>query len=107
METGVWYTEVMIRHLVLLRWNEPLTTDDLATMQAALDALPAAIPELVTYEHGPDLGRASTNFDFGIAATFAEAEHHGIYHDHPAHQQFIADFIVGRFAERAAAQFEV
>lgn len=97
----------MIRHLVLLRWNEPLAAEELAAMEAALGALPAAIPELVTYEFGADLGRAPTNFDYAITATFAEAEHHGVYNDHPAHQQFMSDHITGRVAERAAVQFDL
>lgn len=97
----------MIRHVVMLRWNEPLSSAQLDSMGAALDALPAAIPELLTYQHGTDLGRAPTNFDYAITATFAQAADHGVYSDHPAHQRFIADFIEGRVAERAAVQFDI
>ena len=48
----------MIRHVVVFRWNESVTDEQLVAMSAALDALPAAIAEIVTYRHGRDLGLA-------------------------------------------------
>ncbi len=96
----------MIRHIALFRWNESVTDAQLADMAAALDALPRAIPDIVTYRHGGDLALGPANFQYAITADFASVDDFTTYRDHPEHQRFIADHITGRVAERAAVQFE-
>jgi hypothetical protein len=96
----------MIRHVVTFRWNDSVTDEQLVAMSAALDALPTAIPEIVAYRHGRDLGIGATNFQYAITADFANVEDFATYRDHPEHQRFIAEHITGRVAERAAVQFE-
>ena len=96
----------MIRHVVVFRWNESVTDADLTAMAAALDALPAAIPQIVAYRHGRDLGLNPANFEYAIVADFANADDFATYRDHPEHQRFIAEHITGRVAERTAVQFE-
>jgi hypothetical protein len=96
----------VIRHVVVFRWNDSVTDEQLVAMSAALDALPATIAEIVSYRHGPDLGLAPTNFDYSITADFANVDDFAVYRDHPEHQQFIAEHITGRVAERVAVQFE-
>ena len=61
----------MIRHCVMFRFEDSVTEAEIGELSAALDALPAAIPEIVTYRHGRDLGLAPTNFDYSITADFA------------------------------------
>ena len=96
----------MIRHVVVFRWNDSVTDEQLVTLSAALDALPTAIAEIVSYRHGRDVGLAPTNDDYAITADFASVEDFAVYRDHPAHQRFIAEHITGRVAERVAVQFE-
>ena len=96
----------MIRHVVMFRWNESVTDEQLDAMSAALDALPAAIAEIVSYRHGRDLGLAPANSDYSITADFANVDDFAVYRDHPEHQRFIAEHITGRVAERVAVQFE-
>ena len=96
----------MIRHVVMFRWEESVTDEQLVAMSEALDALPEAIAEVVTYRHGPDLGIGATNFQYAITADFANVDDFAVYRDHPEHQQFIVEHITGRVAERAAVQFE-
>jgi hypothetical protein len=96
----------MIRHVVTFRWNDSVTDEQLVAMSAALDALPTAIPEIVAYRHGRDLGIGATNFQYAITADFANVDDFATYRDHPEHQRFIADHITGRVAERTAVQFE-
>jgi hypothetical protein len=97
----------MIRHVVVFRWNDSVDDEYLHELAAALDALPAAIPEIVTYRHGRDLGLAATNFEYSITADFADVADFTVYRDHPEHQRVIAEHITGRAAERAAVQFEL
>ena len=96
----------MIRHVVVFRWDESVTDEQLVEMAAALDALPGAIPDIVSYRHGRDLGIGATNFQYSITADFADVDGFTAYRDHPEHQRFIADHITGRVAERSAVQFE-
>ena len=96
----------MIRHVVVFRWNDTVTDDHVTAMAAGLDALPAAIPQIAAYHHGVDAGLNPVNFDYAVVGDFASVEAYIIYRDHPEHQQFIADHITGRVADRAAAQFE-
>ena len=96
----------MIRHVVTFRWNDSVTDEHLASVSAGLDALPGAIDEIVAYRHGPDLGLAPGNCDYSITADFASVADFAVYRDHPEHQQFIAEHIAGRVAERVAVQFE-
>lgn len=97
----------MIRHIVMFRWTEPRADDQLRDLGAALDSLPGQIPEILTYQHGADLGLAETNHDYAVTGTFADEASLATYRDHPAHLQMIAEHITGRVAERAAVQFVV
>ncbi len=97
----------MIRHVVLFRWNESVSDADVAATAAALDALPAAIPEIAAYRHGRDLGLNPANHDYAVIGDFADADDFATYRDHPEHRRFIADHITGRVAERTAVQFEL
>jgi len=95
-----------MRHLVMFRFEPDVTDADVAAMAAALDALPGSIDAIVDYRHGRDLGLAPTTFDYAIVAEFADVDGFTTYRDHPLHQQFIADHITGRVAERASVQFD-
>ncbi len=96
----------MLRHVAVFRWNESVTDEQLAAMSAALDALPAAIPQIDAYHHGPDASLGPTNFQYAIVGDFASVDDYLVYRDHPEHQRFIADHITGRVADRAAVQYE-
>ena len=96
----------MIRHVVMFRFEDSVTEAQVAAVSAGLDALPAAIPEIVTYRHGRDLGLAPTNFDYTVTADFDDVDGFTTYRDHPEHQRFIAEHITGHVAERVAVQFE-
>ena len=73
----------MIRHVVVLRWNDTVTEAHVTALAAALDALPASIPEIADYHHGPDQRLAPTNFDYAIVGDFASVEAYITYRDHP------------------------
>jgi hypothetical protein len=95
------------RHVVMFRWADGIDPAHPATALAALAALPTQIPGILRYEHGPDAGVNEGNFDFVLVADFASVDDYLVYRDHPAHQQFLATYIKGFIAERAAVQYEV
>jgi Stress responsive A/B Barrel Domain len=93
-----------VRHLVLFRWKEGTTADVVAAIDAELDALPALIPALGSYVHGPDLGLGEGRWDFGIVAECDDAAGWAAYDQHPAHQRVVVEVIRPHVAERAAVQ---
>jgi hypothetical protein len=97
----------MFRHVVMFRWTDATTDDDVAAMASALAGLPAVIPEIRRYEQGPDAGINDGNFDYAIVADFDAVDGYLVYRDHPMHQQMIADLVRPIMAERVAVQYEV
>ena len=95
----------MIRHVVLFTFVDTVTSAQVDALAAALDSLPGEIPEIVTYQHGRDLGLSETNFEYAVTADFASEEDLAIYRSHPVHLRLIADHIEGNVADRAAVQF--
>lgn len=93
----------MFRHVVMFRWNEDVTIDEVSATGRALDALPALVPTIRDYRHGGDAGVNSGNFDYVVVADFDDVDGYLAYRDHPDHQALIA----ARVADRAAVQFEV
>lgn len=93
-----------IRHVAVFRWNADVTSQEVVAVGAALDALPAKIPSLRSYHHGPDLGLGEGRWDYGIVAECDDAESWKAYEQHPAHQQVVAEVLRPRIHERAAVQ---
>jgi hypothetical protein len=96
----------MLRHVVLFRWREGTTADQVEAVRAGAAALPARIPELVRYTVGADAGLVEGNWDFAVVADLEDADAYRRYADHPAHQALIAERIRPILAARAAVQFE-
>lgn len=95
----------MIRHCVMFRWNEGVDEEHVAATAAALEALKASIPVIRSSVHGPDLGAVAGNYSYGATMLFDSVEDFLTYREHPEHVAFVADFLTGFVAERAAVQF--
>lgn len=91
----------------MFSWNENVDAAHVETVAQQLDALKASIPEIVTYQHGPDAGVNVGNFDYVVVGDFANVEDYLVYRDHPDHQAFIANYIAGRLDTRSAVQYEI
>src|SRR5262245_44580505 len=97
----------MFRHVVMFRWTDDATDEQLAHLVEGLRARPGQIPEIARYTHGPDAGINEGNFDYVIVAEFENVDDYLVYRDAPAHHQLIADRIRPLTAERVAVQYEV
>ena len=97
----------MFRHVVMFSWNESVDAAHVETVGQQLDALKELIPEIKSYQHGPDAGVNAGNFDYVLVADFASVEDYLVYRDHPDHQAFIATYIAGRLDSRSAVQYEL
>jgi len=97
----------MLRHVVMFRWTEATTADDVAAVEAALRQLPAAIPEIRAYTMGSDVGVNQGNYHYAVVADFDDEAAFIAYRDHPRHRAVIAERISDHLAERSAVQFVV
>ncbi len=95
----------MIRHVVLLRWKDGVGPDHVQATVAALERLPAMIPELIAYHCGPDIGVVDANCDFAIAALFDSVEDYLVYDQHPEHRAVVKTLVAPHIIERHAVQF--
>lgn len=96
----------MLRHVVLIRWNEGTTPEQVDAAAAALRALPGQIPEVLSYACGPDLREVEGNFDFAVTGQFADFPSFLAYRNHPAHLAAVEHLLAPIWAQRIAVQFE-
>jgi hypothetical protein len=96
-----------VRHMVTFEWVEGIHPGHVDAVSAALAALPGVIPEIRSYQFGPDLGLNDGNSHYGVTALFDDEAGYLVYRDHPEHRRFIAEHIAGKVASRAAVQINV
>lgn len=95
------------RHVVMFRWHEGVTGEQVKAIRDGLMRLPGQIPEIEAYAVGPDAGVNPNNFDFAVVGDFADHDAYLVYRDHPAHRAFIDEHLTPIIAERAAVQYEL
>ena len=97
----------MLRHVVLLKWNEDATAEQIESVVSGMRALPAAIPQIRSYEVGRDLGLRDGAYDLGLVAEFDDADAWRTYLAHPDHVEVVANRITPIMADRASVQFDL
>jgi endonuclease/exonuclease/phosphatase family metal-dependent hydrolase len=97
----------VIRHVVVLRWQDDATAEQRQAVVDGLRALPAVIPELRAYVVGVDAGLAEGNADLVVIGDVDDVAGWRAYMDHPAHQQVIVERIRPILAARTAIQIEL
>jgi hypothetical protein len=97
----------MIRHVVMFRWTDGTTDDDVAAIAAGLSTMPGLIPQIRAYHYGADLGIVDTNWDFVVVADFDDRDDFVAYRDDANHQALIKESIAPHIKERAAVQYQL
>lgn len=97
----------MIRHVVLIEWNDGVDDGVIAACTDGLRALEQQIPTLRAYRFGPNLGMPGSTADFVICADFDDLDGFAAYRDHPAHDAFRAEHLAPNARSRTAAQYEI
>lgn len=84
-------TKNQLRHLVLFKFHDDVSTDSITIVQKAFSALPSKIPEIRDFEWGIDVSVEDLHQDFTHAflVTFGSLEDRAIYLPHPDHQEFV------------------
>jgi len=94
----------MLLHIVLFKWKEGTTKDQVAAVTAEMAKLPGLIPELKALHMGSDLGFRDGNADWALAALFEDQAGWHAYQVHPAHQAVVHNLAAPILASRNAIQ---
>lgn len=94
-----------LRHIVLIRFTDDATRDQVAALSAGLDGLAEEIEQVRHYEHGADAGVREGTWDYGLVAQFDSAEDFTAYLEHPAHVAVVKELLNPISAERTSVQF--
>ena len=80
----------VLRHVVLFKFKENTSKEDIEKVEAAFSALPSKIPQIVGYEWG--INNSPEGLDKGFThcffLTFHSEEDRAIYLPHPDHKAF-------------------
>jgi hypothetical protein len=93
----------MIKHIVVWRLKDRSKAE---SMKAALEALPAAIPQIRSFEVGICMEPGESLADIALVSTFESNADLQAYVVHPAHQKVVA-LIRELAAERRVADYVV
>lgn len=97
----------MLRHVVLFSWKPDATDVAIRAFSEGLAGLPSRIPEIRSYQFGPDLRLGGSTEDFVLVADFDDTDAYREYAEHPAHRHVIAELLWPILAGRHAVQYEV
>jgi len=82
--------ENVLRHVVLFKFKESATDEDIAMVEEAFAALPDQIPEIIAFEWGTNNSPEGKEkgFTHCFLLTFADEEGRATYLPHPDHKAF-------------------
>ena len=75
----------MLKHVVFMKFKAGTADSDIADLEAALAALPAAISEIREFVYGKDILHSERSYDFGLVSTFSDLDSMKRYQVHPSH----------------------
>ncbi len=79
----------MLRHLIFLKFRPEVTDAEINAIEKGLAVLPAAIPEIESFEFGRDIFHSDRSFDFALVSSFADQEALKHYQVHPTHREVL------------------
>ena len=97
----------MLRHIVLLKWNEAAPPDVVDQMAVVLAALEEETPNLLSYRYGADLDLGSDTWDCAIVADFDSDADFVAFRDDADHQAMVRNVVAPWRGERASLQFRL
>ncbi|MBK1880661.1 Dabb family protein [Pelagicoccus mobilis] len=80
----------VLRHVVLFKFSDGVTPEDVREIESAFIALPGKIPQILDFEWGTDVsveGKAD-GFTHCFFVSFASDEDRAVYLPHPEHKKF-------------------
>lgn len=97
-----------LKHIVFFRMKDQAAGQSGAEngekLMQMLRALPAQIPEIQSFEVGPDVLKTPASWDIALYCSFDSLEDLETYRVHPAHQK-VVEWVKLTTSERAVADF--
>ena len=75
----------MIVHVVMMKFKDNTSEDQITEIEQGLEALPDRIHEIQSYEFGRDVVRSGRSYDFALVSVFANLDTLKHYQEHPEH----------------------
>ena len=95
----------MIRHIVLIKWRDDLSADEMAEVRTRLDNL-ANVSAVEVVAHGPSLGLGGVGVDYALTVDLEDATAFGAYLADPIHD-LAREILPTAAAEVRAVQFKL
>lgn len=95
------------RHVMLMKFKEAATPEQVETAVAALGTMPGLVPGILRYEFGLDVGAMPGNPDLALIADFASEQDWRSYLEHPEHVAVIEESIAPIKGEMTRIQYLV
>lgn len=96
----------MIEHIVLFRWQEGASSEAIAAVMAALQAMEGQIPGIVSLSCGTDFSGRSQGYSHGLVVRFSDRAGLEAYQPHPVHQAIAVNQIKPIVADVLAMDYE-
>ncbi len=80
----------MITHVVLFKFKQEATADEIQQLAEGLGALPQLIEEIREFRFGVDVLHTERSYDLGLVSSFDDLEALQRYQVHPEHQKVVA-----------------
>ena len=97
----------LVRHIALFNLRADITDDEIAELDAGVDAFYTRYEGHISASHGRDLGLRQDNFNYGVIVDFASKEDYLSYASDPVHLDTITRYVVPNIIARAAIQLEI
>ncbi len=97
----------MLRHIVLLQWQDAVPTDERTAVLDDLRELVAARPGVAAAVVAADLGLTPGARDAALVVDFADEAAWRSYQDSASHKAFVAEQLAPRLAGRSVIQVPV
>ena len=97
----------MIRHVVLLHWKPNTPVEAIEAVTNAFTTLSTLIPQIRSYQFGPDLAIYDSNADYVVIADFDNEADFKAYVVNPDHGALMKEVSVPIMASFSSAQFQL
>ncbi len=96
----------MIRHVVVFRFNDNLSSQERTALLAELADLPRRFPEMRNFAIGENKSDRDRRFTHGFSAEFSDLATLSAYLTSDEHEEFAAQRFRPSIAERAIVSFD-
>lgn len=96
----------MIEHIVLFKWQETASEEQINQALTELNALKNKIPSIVDLSCGKNFSERNQGFQHGLIVRFNDRSSLDAYFPHPSHQEVVNHYIRPILADILSIDYE-